>query len=249
MHFGPFAIDTPRWELTREGVRVELSPRLVEILAYLAANSGHIITKEALLHRFWPDVHVAENTLTRAIADIRKAVDDDAAAPTYIQTVARRGYRFIAHSTARSSCTALCAPGWHLSHAGQAADPFLLWVKGKLSLESLDARRLRGHADVRPRPCGTRQHLLSAVRTGTAGSVRRSRDARARHQPCATRDNPRPDTRRGVGTLGYLLARTGEVERRRRRRFEGQNRYRICGWSCKSLTLLRELINGGGGGS
>src|SRR5688500_15390798 len=111
---------------------VALSPHLVEILAHLAANQGQTMTKDALLDRFWPDVHVTENTLTRAIADIRGVLGDDAAEPTFIQTVARRGYRFIAPVTPAAQ-----AP----------ADPFADWEKGKLSLEFLDARQLAEAAE------------------------------------------------------------------------------------------------------
>jgi DNA-binding winged helix-turn-helix (wHTH) protein/cytochrome c-type biogenesis protein CcmH/NrfG len=127
LHFPPFAIDLRRQELLREGERVSLSPHLVEILGYLAANQGQTIGKDTLLDRFWPDVHVTENTLTRAIADIRNALDDNAATPVFIQTVARRGYRFIAA----------------VERAGAAlAATFADWEKGKLSLELLDARQL-----------------------------------------------------------------------------------------------------------
>ena len=69
--------------------------RLVEILAHLVDRNGAIVTKDELLDRFWPDVHVTENTLTRAIADIRKTIGDSADTPKYIQTLARRGYRFV----------------------------------------------------------------------------------------------------------------------------------------------------------
>jgi DNA-binding winged helix-turn-helix (wHTH) protein len=99
-----------------------LSPRLVEILAFLVTHASQTISKEQLLDQFWADVNVTENTLTRAIADIRKALDDDAGQPKFIQTVSRRGYRFVATAT--------------------MPDPFEEWAKGRLSLEALDAARL-----------------------------------------------------------------------------------------------------------
>ena len=126
MHFGPFALDERTWLLARDGSAVDLSPRLVEILAFFAARPGVIVTKEELLERFWPDVHIAENTLTRAIADIRKAIGDDASQPGFLQTVARRGYRFIGGPSAESD------------------DVFAAWVKGRLALDSLDLARLPG---------------------------------------------------------------------------------------------------------
>jgi DNA-binding winged helix-turn-helix (wHTH) protein len=81
IRFGSFQIDPRTWLLTQQGQPVDLSPRLVEILGYIVARDGEIVTKDELLERFWPDVHVSENTLTRAIADIRKAIKDEAAEP------------------------------------------------------------------------------------------------------------------------------------------------------------------------
>jgi DNA-binding winged helix-turn-helix (wHTH) protein len=126
VRFGSFAIDTRTWTLTRDGAPLDLSPRLVEILAYLVERDGAVATKEELLDRFWPDVHVTENTLTRAIADIRKTVGDAADHPTVIQTMARRGYRFVGGPAA--------------AEAGE--DPFKQWVSGRLALETLDPSRL-----------------------------------------------------------------------------------------------------------
>src|SRR3954447_15344647 len=81
MHFGPFFLDERTWSLNINGSTVDLSPRLVKILAYLVARKGVTVTKNELLEQFWPDVFVEENVLTRAIADIRKAVGDDASEP------------------------------------------------------------------------------------------------------------------------------------------------------------------------
>jgi DNA-binding winged helix-turn-helix (wHTH) protein len=137
LRFGDFCLDPERHLLTRDGRHVPLSPHLVDLLQFLADAPGEIVTKEALLDRFWPDVHVTENTLARAVADIRKALGDDAAHPRYIQTLARRGYRFIAQIT---------------PHDREDADPFRDIVQGRASLESLsltrlpDARRAFEHA-------------------------------------------------------------------------------------------------------
>ena len=60
--FGPFTVDSRTWLLSREGSQIELSPRLVEILAYVVERDGEIVSKDELLDRFWPDVHVTENT-------------------------------------------------------------------------------------------------------------------------------------------------------------------------------------------
>ena len=130
IRFGSFQIDPRTWLLSLDGRAVDLSPRLVEILGYIVARDGEIVTKDELLERFWPGVNVTENTLTRAIADIRKAISEDAAAPRYLQTASRRGYRFIA-PVAREAAV-----------ARDALDPFEEWVKGRLALDSLDSAQL-----------------------------------------------------------------------------------------------------------
>ena len=95
IRFGPFQVDLRTWTLSREGATVDLSPRLVEILTHIVEKNGEIVTKDELLERFWPGVNITDNTLTRAIADIRKALGDHPGEPKYVQTLARRGYRFI----------------------------------------------------------------------------------------------------------------------------------------------------------
>src|SRR6187200_3445956 len=145
IRFGPFQIDSRTWLLTNKDRVVDLSPRLVEILAHIVSRDGEIVTKDELLERFWPDVHVTDNTLTRAIADIRKALGDDAADPKYLQTASRRGYRFIA-SAAPAAPDARAAPdapaALDAPDALAAPDPFEEWVKGRLALDSLDSAKL-----------------------------------------------------------------------------------------------------------
>jgi DNA-binding winged helix-turn-helix (wHTH) protein len=123
VRFGPFQIDPRTWELSKDGAAVDLSPRLVEILGFIVSKAGQIVTKDELLEKFWPDVNVTENTLTRAIADIRKAIGDGAAEPQYLETASRRGYRFVGDRPTIS-------------------DPFQDWVKGRLALDTLDANKL-----------------------------------------------------------------------------------------------------------
>lgn len=138
VRFGSFEIDTRTWMLTSEGRPVDLSPHLVEILAHLIDASGAIVTKDDLLDRFWPDTSVTENTLTRAIADIRKAIGDDAAKPRYVQTLARRGYRFVGVATTGPE---------PLRAGSREGGAFQDWVKGRLALESLDESRLASALD------------------------------------------------------------------------------------------------------
>lgn len=94
--FGPFRLDLKAHRLLRGGVPVALSERLVDVLAYLADHAGELVTREQLLDALWPGVYVTDNTVSRAISDLRQALGDTAKEPEYIRTAARRGYRFVA---------------------------------------------------------------------------------------------------------------------------------------------------------
>jgi Tol biopolymer transport system component/DNA-binding winged helix-turn-helix (wHTH) protein len=94
--FGVFAVDTDQRVLLREGKPQPLAPKVFETLAILVENSGRIVAKEELMNRLWPDTFVEEANLTFNIQQIRKCLGDNARKPLYVETVARRGYRFIA---------------------------------------------------------------------------------------------------------------------------------------------------------
>jgi DNA-binding winged helix-turn-helix (wHTH) protein len=206
IRFGPFQIDPRTSLLTRDNTAVDLSPRLVEILSFIVSRGGQIVTKEELLEKFWPDVNVTENTLTRAIADIRKAIGDDAAQPQYLQTASRRGYRFIGAQGAQGA---------------QGADPFEDWVKGRLALDTLDAGKL--HEAVRAFENATRElpayapahaglanaYLLQYERTRFGSAPDRELLARAMG---AARQASALDASLGEAwaVLGYLLNAAGK---------------------------------------
>jgi len=93
---GPFLIDRAAYRVTRDGRVVDLTPKLLDLLLYLLDRPATLVTKEELLDALWPGANVTENALAQAVSELRQALGDDAAAPTYIKTIARRGYRFIA---------------------------------------------------------------------------------------------------------------------------------------------------------
>ena len=93
--FGEFTLDAGQKVLLREGKPLLLAPKLVETLLTLVQNSGRIIEKEELMMRLWPDTFVEESNLTYTIVQLRKTLGDNARHPRYIETIPRRGYRFI----------------------------------------------------------------------------------------------------------------------------------------------------------
>lgn len=94
--FGPFTVDAATYRLHRESRPIPLSPKIIDLLLYLAARPSVLVTKDELFRTLWPDVAVTDNALTQAVSELRQALGDDPAKPRYVQTVARRGYRFIA---------------------------------------------------------------------------------------------------------------------------------------------------------
>lgn len=94
--FGPFTVDAGSYRLFRGPEVIPLSPKIIDLLLYLVARQSALVSKDELFTVLWPDVAVTDNALTQAVSELRQALGDDSARPTYIQTVARRGYRFIA---------------------------------------------------------------------------------------------------------------------------------------------------------
>src|SRR5262245_5745901 len=94
--FGEFTVDADQKVLFRNGSPLRLTPKVFDTLLILVENGGRIVEKEALMNRVWPDTFVEEANLTFNIQQLRKALGDNARKPFFIETVARRGYRFIA---------------------------------------------------------------------------------------------------------------------------------------------------------
>ena len=94
--FGRFRIDTGERVLLRDQEVVPLTPKVFEILLVLVQNSGQVISKDGLMKKVWPDSFVEEGNLTQNISLLRKALGEGQNGHQYIETVARRGYRFVA---------------------------------------------------------------------------------------------------------------------------------------------------------
>ena len=94
--FEPFCLDAINERLLRNGKQIRLTPKAFSLLRYLADHSDQLVTKEALLNTLWPNIAVTDAVLTVCIGEIRKALGDISTKPKFIETVHRRGYRFLA---------------------------------------------------------------------------------------------------------------------------------------------------------
>ena len=112
--FDGFRLDLARHELRRDGVAINLEPKAFNVLAALLVDAGELILRDALLDRVWGHRHVTPGVLSRCIAQLRRALADDAEQPRYIQTVRALGYRFIGvvvtEATAASESATSLAP-------------------------------------------------------------------------------------------------------------------------------------------
>lgn len=94
--FGRFRIDTGQRLLLRDQEIVSLTPKVFEMLLTLVESSGEVVSKDSLMKKVWPDTFVEEGNLTQNISLLRKALGEGQNGHPYIETVARRGYRFAA---------------------------------------------------------------------------------------------------------------------------------------------------------
>src|ERR1041384_2720706 len=93
--FGPYQFDLSNRILTRHGETIPLTHKATEILIMLISNAGQVVEKDELLKQVWRDTFVEEANLTQNIFMLRRALGDDRTDSKYIETVARRGYRFV----------------------------------------------------------------------------------------------------------------------------------------------------------
>ena len=94
--FDRFVLDPADRRLTCDGSDVEVSARYLDVLALLVRDHGRLVSKDRFLAEVWRGVPVTDEALTQAIKTLRRALGDDAAAPRFIETVPKHGYRFIA---------------------------------------------------------------------------------------------------------------------------------------------------------
>jgi Tol biopolymer transport system component/DNA-binding winged helix-turn-helix (wHTH) protein len=94
--FGPFRLDTAEHLLLRDGKAVPLTPKAFDLLIALVERHGHLVEKDELLKKVWPDTFVEEANLASNISQLRKALGDGENGQRFIETAPKRGYRFVA---------------------------------------------------------------------------------------------------------------------------------------------------------
>jgi DNA-binding winged helix-turn-helix (wHTH) protein/Flp pilus assembly protein TadD len=129
--FDAFELDSRDRRLTRGGESIALPDRHLDVLLQLVSNAGTVLSKDALVEAAWRDVAVTDNSLEQAVSALRRALGSQA----YIETVPRRGYRFVGavtRTTARESDEALDA----------LLAPHRAWLEGRAALETLEREHI-----------------------------------------------------------------------------------------------------------
>src|SRR5689334_1554483 len=93
--FDVFRVDVNERLLFKDNREVSLTPKVFDTLLVLLENSSHVLTKKELMQQVWPDSFVEENNLAQNISILRKALGKSREGEPYIQTVPKRGYRFV----------------------------------------------------------------------------------------------------------------------------------------------------------
>lgn len=95
VNFAQFRVDLVNEQLWREDTPIPLRRQTFAVLRYLIGHAGQVVSKAALLDALWPGIYVTDMAPMICIRELRKALGDNARAPQYIETVHRRGYRFL----------------------------------------------------------------------------------------------------------------------------------------------------------
>ena len=95
--FGPFRLDETERLLLRDGETVAITPKAFDMLVVLVQNSGHLLDKEELMKALWSDSFVEEANLSYNVFTLRKALGEGNGGQTYVETIPKRGYRFVAN--------------------------------------------------------------------------------------------------------------------------------------------------------
>ena len=112
LRFGVFEIDLTAGELRKNGARIRLQEQPFQVLTALLLNAGQVVTRDELREKIWPaDTFVDfDHSLNTAVNKIRESLGDSASSPRFVETLARRGYRFIASVDNVRTATAQSAP-------------------------------------------------------------------------------------------------------------------------------------------
>lgn len=161
---GEFQADRSSGTLVGKGGQQRLEPKVMDLLVLLASRAGRVVPRDDIMAELWPGLVVGDDSLARTLSKLRQALGDDAKAPRYVETIAKRGYRLIAPvQPAAAEVGMVAAPGpappsaaprrraWMVpvltAVAGLVVAALWLWPRDAVPPSSDDSKRLLAHAD------------------------------------------------------------------------------------------------------
>jgi DNA-binding winged helix-turn-helix (wHTH) protein len=119
--FGPFAVDAAAGELSRNGMRVRLQDQPFRLLLVLLERTGEVVSREEIQRQIWPENTFGDfnSGLRVAMGKLREALGDDAEKPVYLETIPKRGYRFLGPVERVTANAAANTTPLEVAHAAQ----------------------------------------------------------------------------------------------------------------------------------
>jgi DNA-binding winged helix-turn-helix (wHTH) protein len=151
--FGPFILDSASRQLLHERREVSLSPKAFDLLVLLVENRPRALTKRELHERLWPETFVVDANLSNLVAELRKALRDDAREPRFVRTAHRYGYAFAADVAEAPSAAddplSSCSLEWHGGRVTLRQGEHLIGRDPDMAVRIKDPSVSRRHARVR----------------------------------------------------------------------------------------------------
>ena len=142
LKFASFRLDAADARLWKGDEPVSLSHKALAVLAFLASRPGRLVTKDQLLDGVWPDAHVSDAVIKVAVAELRRVLGDQPRSPRFIETVHRRGYRFVGRIESEKSVSELTRSGESFSSRLVGRDQQLLEMRRHLDAARAGERRV-----------------------------------------------------------------------------------------------------------
>lgn len=166
--FGPFRFNADARVLARDGQAVRLTPKAADLLVALIGGGGRVVSKDDLIARVWPDAFVEDGSLTFQVNQLRQALGETKTGPRYIETVPRRGYRFVAPvSLVSIAGESLRAPG----HPGAPFPPQPDWQEHVTTVAATEPVPKAAPIDPRPARVAWRRAWVASAALAVAVAV------------------------------------------------------------------------------
>ena len=128
---GPWLIRPGVNTISKNGFTVRLEPKVMEVLVCLASQAGEPVSKDVIFKTVWPDTFVSDDALIRSISELRRAFEDDAREPRFIETIPKRGYRLLVPVERKNGLEA--SAGRNVSELSAATEPRKSWFRVALT--------------------------------------------------------------------------------------------------------------------